>query len=409
MPHSKLINDLLDGELDSAGEAALFGKLANDSDLRADFMQQLAIKTALQQDRATLVPPISLTGAVFTGLGFAAPFAGAAGASALSQSGGIMSTWLAKIGVPIMAALAAAGITYTAMRGDGSTDAVPTDVGSFSQGSAPSGVAAPEVRSEVGDGAATPSLESPRVVERIVERIVERPSAVNEQLMRENEDLRRQLVEASTAQSEVVASSNVESEALAPVIPIQLTSMIEIKRTADDRIIRPLEMRPESPLFQTPAFSLSMRGLNGQASTLSVPAQTGWYQNFGIGMMYRINPSSAIGLEVGAESYPMSFEGTRNQQVVRFELQPLATWAGLTYRHVFPQIGTSGFSPFVQGLIGGTEFGPLGRGSAGLLYSPAGPLSFLLGVEGAALAFNHQNRWFTSTKYGFTYGVLVRL
>ena len=74
-----------------------------------------------------------------------------------------------------------------------------------------------------------------------------------------------------------------------------------------------------------------------------------------------------------------------------------------------PQIGTSGFSPFVQGLVGGTEFGPLGRGSAGLLYSPAGPLSFMLGVEGAALAFNHQNRWFASTKYGFTYGVLVRL
>jgi hypothetical protein len=408
MPHSQLINDLLDGELDSAGEAALFGMLANDSDLRADFMQQLAIKTALQQDRATLVPPISLTGAVFTGLGFAAPFAGAAGASALSQSGGIMSTWLAKIGVPIMAALAAAGITYTAMQSNGATESVPPDAGTFSQGTGSSAATDVRDRSAVEAETATPSTGSPRVVERIVERIVERPSAVNEQLLQENQALRRQLATAS-AQAEVVASDDVPSQVPAPVIPVQLTSTIEVKRSEDDRVIRPMEMRPESPLFQTPAFSLSMRGLNGQSAALSVPAQTGWYQNFGIGMMYRINPSSAIGLEVGAESFPMSFEGTRNQQVVRFELQPLATWAGLTYRHVFPQIGKSGFTPFLQGLVGGTEFGPLGRGSAGLLYSPAGPLSFMLGVEGAALAFNHQSRWFTSTKYCFTYGVLVRL
>jgi len=407
MSHSKLINDLLDGELDSAGEAALFGKLANDSDLRADFMQQLAIKTALQQDRATLVPPISLTGAVFTGLGFAAPFAGATAAGSLSQSGGFMSTMLAKIGVPIMAALAAAGITYTAMRGDGVSEPA-LGVGSSSLSAGSSGATAPQVAGVVGAQTVPTPAQSTRVVERVVERIVERPSAVNEQLLRENENLRRQLAEVST-QAEVDASSSALAEAPAPIIPVQLTSTIEIKRTGEERAIRPMEMRPESPLFQTPAFSLSMRGLNGQATALSVPAQTGWYQNFGIGMMYRINPSSAIGLEVGAESFPMSFEGTRNQQVVRFELQPLATWAGLSYRHVFPQIGTSGFSPFVQGLVGGTEFGPLGRGSAGLLYSPAGPLSFMLGVEGAALAFNHQNRWFASTKYGFTYGVLVRL
>lgn len=408
MPYSKLINDLLDGELDSAGEATLFGRLANDSELRSEFMQQLAIKTALQQDRATLVPPISLTGAVFTGLGFAAPIAGAAAAGSISNSGGIMSTWLAKIGVPIMAALAAAGITYTALRMDGADDPVTTGAGTYAQGTGASVATDAQDGGTVGATMATPSTESARVVERVVERIVERPSAVNERLLRENEDLRRQLAEVS-AETKDAVSNDAAAESPAPVIPVHLTSTIEIKRTGEDRVILPMEMRPESPLFHTPAFSLSMRGLNGQSAPLSVPAQTGWYQNFGIGMMYRINPSSAIGLEVGAESFPMSFEGTRNQQVVRFELQPLATWAGVTYRHVFPQIGTSGFSPFVQGLVGGTEFGPLGRGSAGLLYSPAGPLSFMLGIEGAALAFNHQNRWFTSTKYGFTYGVLVRL
>lgn len=408
MPHSQLINDLLDGELDSAGEAVLFGKLANDSELRAEFVQQLAIRTAIQQDRATLVPPISLTSAVFTGLGFAAPFAGVAGAGAVAQSGGIMTTWLAKIGIPIMSALAAAGITYTVMQTNQS------DVGgggqSSSSGYASQGAQQAPAQASVAVPAQTAApTTAPRVIERVTERIVERPSPVNERLAAENRELRARLADAAAQREQSSREADVAKDELIPVLPVDLTSTITVQRESQERVIGTMGVEPISPMIHTPSFSLSMRGLNGQSAPLSVPAQTGWYENVGIGMMYRLSPSSAVGLEVGAESFPMVFQGTRNQQIVQFELQPLATWAGVSYRHVFPEIGTSGFSPFAQGLLGGTEFGPLGRASAGVLYAPAGPLSFMIGVEGTALAFNHQNRWFTASKYGLTYGVLVRL
>jgi hypothetical protein len=43
-----------------------------------------------------------------------------------------------------------------------------------------------------------------------------------------------------------------------------------------------------------------------------------------------------------------------------------------------------------------------------MAYAPAGPLTFLVGVEGATMAYEFQNTWFTSTNLGFTYGVAVR-
>lgn len=408
MPHSQLINDLLDGELDSAGEAALFGKLANDSELRAEFVQQLAIRTAIQQDRATLVPPISLTGAVFAGLGFAAPFAGAAGAAVVTQSGGIMSTWLAKIGIPIMSALAAAGITYTVMQTGPANEPLTQAPSSGIAGQGATQAPA-EVSGAIPAQTTPPAAAAPRVIERVTERIVERESAINQRLVAENQELRAQLADATAHHELTSREAEVAKDELTPIIPVDLTSTITVQRESQERVISTMGVEPIRPILHSPTFSFSMRGLNGQSAPISVPPQKGWYENVGIGMMYRLSPSSAVGLEIGAESFPMVFQGTRNQQVVQFELQPLATWAGISYRHVFPEIGTSDFSPFAQGLLGGTEFGPLGRASAGVLYAPAGPLSFMIGVEGSALAFNHQNRWFTASKYGLTYGVLVRL
>lgn len=396
MQHEQLINDLLDGELDSAGEATLFGQLANDSELRSEFMQQLMIRNAVQNDRATLVPPIPLTSAVFAGLGFAAPLAGAAvGASALTHTGGFLSSWLARIGIPIMAALASAGITFSVM----SDDDAPAAGGQ-------SGVS---VQKSAVQPAPQLAAAEPQVVERIVERVLERPSPTDARLVRENEALRQQLAEMSRRAEQRQQPDGTSSEP----VTVERTSLqptpIEIRRDQSERVLLAGQLSPIHVPIHVPSFSLSVRGVNAQSPGLAVLPQTSWRDNIGLSMLYRLSGSDAVGIEVGSESFPMVFSGLRNQQQVQFEMQPLVTWAGLTYRHVFSEIGTSGFSPFAQAIVGGTEFGPIGRASAGIIYTPAGPLSFMFGVEGSALGFTHQNQWFTSTKYGFTYGVAVRL
>ncbi len=420
MQHEQLINDLLDGELDSAGEAALFGQLAIDSELRSEFMQLMMIHNAVQDDRATLVPPVPLTSAVFAGLGFAAPIAGAAaGAAAMTHSGGFMTTWLAKIGIPLMAALASAGITLAVMtnaEGAGSGGGL---VSVASQQSSASGQPPSNESSDNESSAQSMTVALPQnvrgqdpmtglVSERVVERIVERVSPVDAMLMSENENLRRQVAElqANIAPRQTERSTE---DALTPIVPSAFTSTLDIRRMESDRVLVAERLTPISAPMNVPAFSLNVRGLSGQSGSLAVTPQTGWYDNLSLAMLYRMTPTEAVGVEIGSESFPMVFSGIRNQQEVRFEIQPLVTWAGLSYRHVFPEIGTSGFSPFAQALVGGTQFGPIGRGSVGVMYSPVGPLSFMLGIEGSALGFTHQNQWFTSSKYGFTYGVAVRL
>ncbi|MBK7033684.1 MAG: hypothetical protein IPH49_10560 [Ignavibacteria bacterium] len=107
--HQEWIHNLLDGELDSMNESALFGELAVNSDLRTDFKQQLAIRSAVHDDRVGLVPPVALTSSVFSGLGFAAPLAGAAAGAA---GGGLLLQWLTRLGLPILSSIAAVGITF---------------------------------------------------------------------------------------------------------------------------------------------------------------------------------------------------------------------------------------------------------------------------------------------------------
>ncbi len=415
MQHEQLINDLLDGELDSTGEATLFGQLANDSELRSEFMQQLMIRNAVQNDRATLVPPVPLTSAVFAGLGFAAPIAGAAaGAAALTHSGGFMTTWLAKLGIPLLAALASAGITLAVMTNAEGADSGIGSVSAASQQSSASGQPPSNESPDHSMAVTTPRnvhSQEPvgeRVTERVVERIVERVSPVDARLMSENENLRRQ-VAALQADNASRQEERIPSEEMLPVVPSAFTSTIDIRRAESDRVLLAERLTPISAPMHVPSFSLNVRGLSGQSGALAVTPQTGWYDNLSLAMLYRMSPSDAVGVEIGSESFPMVFSGIRSQQEVRFEIQPLVTWAGLSYRHVFPEIGTSGFSPFAQALVGGTQFGPIGRGSVGVMYSPVGPLSFMLGIEGSALGFTHQNQWFTSSKYGFTYGVAVRL
>ena len=141
---------------------------------------------------------------------------------------------------------------------------------------------------------------------------------------------------------------------------------------------------------------------------VSVAKQTSFMENVNLALLYQLSSQHSVGVEIGSESFPMSFEGMRNGQLIRYEQQPVSTWAGITYRHAFAPIGNSAFTPFAQGLLGGSQFGPLGRVAGGIQYSPSGPLTFILGIEGSAMAYSFQNTWFTSSKLGLTYGMAVK-
>lgn len=390
------IHQLLDGELDSANEEVLFNDLAQNSELRSEFMQLLAIRTAVQQDRAALVPPIALTNSVFAGLGIAGPLAGAAAGAA---GGAVASTWLSKILVPTIAALTAAGITYGITASSERAQYIAPDN------------AQSRARYIVPDNNASRARY-------IVPGIVP-PDASNQSELRhlrnEISRLHAELAEAKQQPEEVASVQNSslqeaydEPETMAT--PIDLTHTITLAREQDARVIMPMNQTPIVPEYRDyPSFYVQVRGLSSSGLTpVSVAPQSTLAENINLALLYQLSPKHQIGVEVGNETFPMSFNGNRNGQLIRYEQQPVSTWAGITYRYSFAPIGSSAFTPFAQGLIGGTQFGPLGRVAGGLQYSPAGPLTFMLGVEGTTMAYTYQNQWFTSSKLGLTYGMAIR-
>lgn len=398
MDHRDHINDLLDGELDAMHESTLFGELAVNADLRSEFKQQLAIRSAVQNDRVALVPPVALTSSVFSGLGFAGPLAGAA---AGAVGGSMLSTWLPKVGIPLLAAAAATGITWGVMRSDAPQQETMQPQTHVAMQAAPQQPAAPTVQTGEPIIVHTPCTHEAQLAA----------------LRRDNAALRAELdrTPSQPAAEQPLAEQSTErtempAVAMQPAQRVTLTNAMTLSQSADQRVIQPTALQPismRSMMF--PAFIVQMRGMSTSSLVdVNAPAQSTWYENVGLGLLYQLSDNHAVGVEMGSEVFPMSFQGTVNGQTIKYQQQPQSMWAGAAYRYTLSPLGSSGFAPFGQILLGGTSFGPLGRMTAGFQYSPAGPLSFMLGVEGTAMAYQFNSAWFTSSKLGLTYGVAVR-
>lgn len=409
-----LIQELLDGELDSSMEVSLYAQLASNADLRQEMRQLLALRATVQRDRAALVPPLSLTNSVFSGLGFAAPLAGAAAGTA---GGGLLLQWLSKFGLPLLSAATAAGITMAV-----SSDATQVQ---HTTASGPTAVAGrPQGESELSSQALSSTADRSNDVDRLEARL-RAATAEIAALRNERADLlAAQRSAASTRNNNVSdnvsdnVTDNVQPNSqlpteLLPALPVQevrLTNAMSVMASSEQRAYQPVPIEMATPDFMLyPSFMIQLRGLALQGLTPVAPKpDLAWYDNAGLAFLYQVSDRSTIGFEVGFEAFPQSFEHERNGQIIRTEQYPTSTWVGVMYRHQFNPI-VDGVRPFVQTLAGGTRFGPLARLAGGVQYSPAGPLSFVAGIEGTVATYTIQNQWFGSTKLGFTYGVLVRL
>lgn len=402
------LQQLLDGELDPIHESTLFGELAINGDLRTELREQIAIKNAVQDDRMTLMPPAALTNTLFTGMGFAAPLAGAAAGAA---GGSMLMQWLSRLGIPILSAITAATITYTAFDASAPSTGMPRH--------AP----APEQAQSAEPAPPAPSTGMPRHAPPPTRGQEPALRAENAALRAENARLRSQLA-SSTEQpiatrtpddgrrttDDVRLSSDLEAPTNLLASQVHVTNDVAMTRSADTRFLAPQTLRGFETAYQKyPSLMLQVRGFQ-LAPTINTAAleQSDWYTNLGIAALYQLNRNHSVGIEIGNESFPMVFEGDRNGQLVRYEQYPTTAWAGLTYRYTGSNFGATSFAPYGQFMVGGSKFGPIGRMSGGVQYTPVGPLSFVFGVETSALAYTFQSNWYLSPKIGLTYGLAVR-
>lgn len=420
--YSDYIQQLLDGELDSIHESPFFGELAVNADLRSEFKQQLALRSAVHDDRAILIPPASLTNSLFSGLGFAAPLAGAAAGAA---GGGLLLQWLSRFGLPILASLGAAGIAITAHQTVNNSQ--PAQASTVQQTNTQTALV-----QEVPPSLGTPPAQTTSAIPGIRSNRESLDADRNAFLMNENSKL---LAEIDRLNEELRAATIAQTQSVAPIAesattppteepatqetasfntpvlatPITLTNTYQVALTEQHEAYSVAQLNTYGVLHVYPSFMLQIRGYAPTALTnATAPAQSHWYHNLGVALQYELNNQHTVGVEFGSETFPQVFEGTRSGQIIRYDQQPSAMWAGLMYRYTMDPISKTSFSPFVQGFAGGSTYGPLGRAIVGIHYEPVGALSFIFGLEGTAMAYQFQDQWYTSNKIGLTYGMAVR-
>ena len=410
------IDQLLDGELDQMHESGLYAELSVNADLRQELREHLALKSAVKDDRMALVPPAMLTNSVFSGLGFAAPFAGAA---ATTVGTSVVWHWLTRLGIPLLSAITAAGVSWGVASGN-FADFVASSgaVVSNSQQQQPT---ATEQQAVAGNE--QPQQQQPTATDIELRATNNELRATNNELratigrLEREHDLalsNRGTVELSTVEPTTVAPEPSNRGTMEPTTmtsSLMLNNTITLQRDDTPEAIRLTQYAVQPPIRSFKGLTAQVRGMS-LAPTVDISStvneQSEWYSNLGLAFMYQMNARSSLGFEVGNESYPMVFQGDRNGQIIQYEQFPSTLWAGVTYRYTFGQFGEFPMAPYVQGLVGGSRFGPMGRAQIGLQYAPSGPLMFLLGFEGSAMTYSFQNTNYISPKFGLTYGMAIR-
>jgi len=158
--------------------------------------------------------------------------------------------------------------------------------------------------------------------------------------------------------------------------------------------------------------SLRLRSLaSGIPSSETPPTdlQNALLPNAAFALTMPLGTEHRIGIEMGSESFRQNFNGMLADRPVEYYQVPVLFWMGANYQYSPTEFSIlEGLRPFAE-ITAGMAFaqGPLARGSIGLQYQPSGPIRFSVGIDGAALMYQFQNRWFNSTKWGITYGISI--
>ncbi|MEO5929019.1 MAG: hypothetical protein ABIR47_03715 [Candidatus Kapaibacterium sp.] len=134
-------------------------------------------------------------------------------------------------------------------------------------------------------------------------------------------------------------------------------------------------------------------------------------QYVGVGAYWQLGTHFALGAEGGLEAYDQVLHYS-NGDTAKVEQRPSYAWGGLAARYYFGNITAIGLEPFVQGTIGATSAGPLGRLRLGARHDFSGgknDFSMTGGVETSGMIYTANGSPAISGRWGATIGLELRL
>lgn len=401
----------MDGELATSEEQQLFNELASNKDLRTELKDILSIRNAVLHDLVS--PPAAaetgLIGALgFQGAGVGVVGGGLAAASGASVTG--MGGWSVVSSVLFSSSCLLAGVAVAWwLFGFSVHNKTPLNVASSTSAPAVLGIAGePSLRTTIV--APTDTVHDVRYVNRYRSTPTVAP-------VEQTPQLKSDIAETSLQPMPITSTNDVPAPNNSNNALDQISSANTIHINLEDYSTPTVP--PKAALLtaglQSPPVSVRLRTLaSGLRSSESVPTsvQNSLIPNTAFALLFPLNANHKVGVELGTESFRQEFSSTTSDNRQLMILQtPVLFWMGGTYEFSgddFTVLG--GISPYAIATLGyAYSQGPVGRATVGLSYKPVGPLRFSVGLDAAILGYNHQSNWFTTRKWGISYGLSIDL
>ncbi|MCO6466951.1 MAG: hypothetical protein J5I53_10080 [Bradyrhizobiaceae bacterium] len=391
------LHAFMDGELLISDEQALFNELAADPSLRSEMRDMLSIRSAVIHD--IVAPPAAAEEGLMAAVGFSSTGA-AVGAGAVAASSPWWTVLFSAVSLCFGFALAWLLLTRTGLPEHGQTD-LARNSASLNNAS-PGGVAGhPQLNVTVHAPIDTVYRTTYVATARKQQSPVEPPSSFVPSPTTPS------AVESTTVPTDVV---DVEMPSIITHASVQALGALNATSQATTSV--PSLLSPISPSFtsQTPGYIRIRTLASGVSSKEELPSsiQQALLPNTAFALVFPLTSQHRVGVELGTESFHQEFMRTdpegRNIQVSQ---TPVLFWMGGTYEYRGNDFAfASGVSPFAIATFGyAYSQGPVGRATVGLAYQPFGPLRVFLGLDASSLAFQQQSSWFTSNKWGLSYGL----
>ena len=437
MNYSRLIHDYLDGELPQQKEDILFREIAANSSIRTDFNLQMKIHMVAKQDLGVIAPPLSITNAVFSQLGFAPP-------TAISEPsfGEKMYDFTKKNAVWLLLLLFVSTVTTT-----GYLIYKNHQLANELNNNQKSGI--PYVYSEDSDenkNSSTESFNSTSANEHKTNNLIENENGIgnsnfavannNQSKSKSNRKntnfLKNSQSNNFTSDNEnengnISLNDNDENIALQQKNALSASeikyfsnkyfSSKELNQIAYSRnengMIIPnfyeslLSLFDYSPLDNSD-YSIRIRNLQGfsqNAEFSNLNKNVPFYNDMAIGVYYRVSGNHYLGIEAGVEKFAQKFKLGNG---LEYQQNPEMLWAGISYKFtmkdfLIPYI----LYPYTELTAGATSIGPLFRAQSGLNYSITNRIGLNFALEYNTLYYNVGGTIYNSNKFGLTGGINI--
>ncbi len=387
MENNELINEFLDGNLNSELEDEFVLKLSTDEDFRSEFKKYLVMEKSLKADAQSITPSAKATMSIFSSLGFNPN----ANPSSILYS---LYNVFNKYSQGIIGGLIAAVLTtmiftlyINFFNSKDNTSIANKNLNTF------------EKMESGNTNSLIPAIETDKQDERQLTgktNLSNRKKTsidYNNQFTVQNLKYKNEFAERS------IQNVDKSKEYLSPIIlkvgkePANLNLSIQ---TVEYIKIEKPKVGLSFSLFGNQYFSLLKPDIEYQSRPR--------FSNSGIGMAYSIADNIELTADFRQEYFYQKFEGFDSQGYkVLYSQYPnfYTISAGIKYNLLkFDNISIN------AGMTaGGNQYGIIGRGIIGLDWSLSEDYKFILGIESSLFRYTHDNNPFYSYKIGLTYGI----